>query len=101
VDLVQEEDRPLTVRAEALTCTGDHLAHLGHGRRHRRQLLEVGPGRVRDHARECRLAASRRPVEDRRAHAVLGDREAERRLLAEDLLLTNDVLEPPRSHAEG
>ena len=39
-----------------------------------------------------------RPVEDRGADAVLGDREPQRRLLAEDLLLPDEVVEPLRAH---
>ena len=98
VDLVEEQDRPLRVRPEPLPRARDHLAHLGDRRRHGRELLEVGAGRVRDHARERRLPAPGRPVEDRRADAVLGDREPQGRLLAEDLLLADEVVEPLRPH---
>ena len=56
-------------------------------RRDGRQLLEGGAGRGRDDARQRRLAASGRPVEDRRPHAVLLDREPQRRALAEDVPL--------------
>jgi hypothetical protein len=98
VDLVEEQDRPLPVRAEPLPGARDHLAHLRDRRRHGRELLEVGAGRVRDHAREGRLPASRRPVQDRRADAVLGDRQPQRRLLAQDLRLAHEVVEPLRPH---
>ena len=37
---------------------------------------------------------------DRGSDAILGDREPERRMLAEDLLLPNEVCEPLRPHAE-
>ena len=100
VDLVQEENRAPAVRPEPLPCARDHLAHLGHARRHRRELLELGTGRVRDHTGKRRLPASRRTVEDRRADAVLGDREPQGRLLSEDLLLAHEFLEPLRPHPE-
>ena len=41
-----------------------------------------------------------RAVEDRRADAVLGDREPQGRLLSEDLLLAHEFLEPLRPHPE-
>src|SRR6476660_7926101 len=40
------------------------------------------------------------PVEDRRANAVLLDREAKRRARAEDVLLADELLERPRAHPQ-
>ena len=93
VDLVEEEDRPLSVRAEPLAGARDHLAHLRDRRRHGRELLERRAGRVGDDAGERRLAAARRAVEDHRADAVLLDREPERRARAEDVLLADELVE--------
>ena len=40
VDLVEEQDRALTARAEPLARTRQHLTHVRHRRRNRRQLFE-------------------------------------------------------------
>ena len=59
VDLVEEEDRALPLRAEPLAGAREHAAHVGDRGGHRRELLEGGSRRVRDDPRERRLAASR------------------------------------------
>ena len=94
MDLVEEQDRPPSLGAKLLAGLRDHLAHLGDGGRDGGELLERGAGLVGDDARECGLSAPGRAVEDHRAHAVLLDREPERRALAEDLLLADEVVEP-------
>ena len=60
--------------AEPLAGAREHLAYVLHRRRHCRQLLERRAGRRSDDARERRLAAAGRAVEDRGVHAVLLDR---------------------------
>ncbi len=102
VDLVEEEDRALSVRAEPLARARDHLAHLRDGRRHRRELLECRAGRVGDDAGQRRLAAAGRPVEDHRSDAVLLDREPERGSRAEHVLLADEVVDRlrPQSRRE-
>jgi hypothetical protein len=100
VDLVEEEDRALAVRAEPLAGPRDRLAHLRHRRGDGRELLERRAGRVRDDARERRLAAARRAVEDGRADAVALDRQAERRTGAEHVLLADELLERPRAQPD-
>src|SRR5207248_10515336 len=77
VDLIEEENRPLAVRAEALACAREHLPDLRHRRRHSGQLLEGRTGGVSDDARDGRLAAAGRTVENGGRHTVLLDREAE------------------------
>ena len=79
VDLVEEQDRAAAVRRRAgrgpAPITGRHvrLAHL-----HRRQLLELRAGGVRDDPRERRLPGAGRAVEDRGRHAILLDRPPQR-----------------------
>ena len=101
VDLVEEEDRPLAVGAETLPAEAITSRTCADRGGHGRQLLEGRAGRVRDHARERRLPAPGRPVQDRGADAVLRDREPQRGMLAEDLLLADEILEPLRPHAHG
>ena len=71
----------------------DHLPDVLDRRGDGRELLEVRPGRVRDHARERRLAAAGRAVEDHRRDPVLRDRESQRRALAEHVLLADELVE--------
>ncbi len=101
VDLVEEQDRPLAGAAEAVPRTGENLAHVGHRGRHRGELLEVGTGALGDDPRKRRLPASRRPEEDHRADAILGDREPQRRFLAERLLLAHELVEGARAKPQG
>src|SRR5687767_3039038 len=98
MDLVQEEDRALTVCAEAFPSGLEDLAHLGHGCRHCGQLFERRSRRPCNHSRERGLSGSGRPVEDRRADAGLLDRKPESGVLAEHLLLSDELLEPLRPH---
>ena len=67
VDLVEEEDRALPGAAEPLTRPLEDGADVGDCGRDGRQLLECRARRRGDDARERRLPASRRPVEDGRA----------------------------------
>ena len=99
VDLVEEEDRPPARPAEPVARAGEHLAHVLHRGGDGGELLELGAGRRRDDARERRLPSSGRAVEDRRADAVLGDREPQRRVLAEHVLLPDELVEALRPQA--
>jgi hypothetical protein len=74
MDLVEEEDRPPAARAEPLPRPREHLTHVLHRGRHGGKLLECGAGRRGDDPRQRRLAAARRPVEDRGVDAILFDR---------------------------
>src|SRR5262245_19261801 len=100
VDLVEEEDRPLPVRTEALARVREDLSYLRNRCRHRRQLLERRAGHVRDDPSKRRLPGSRWSVEDRGAHAVLLDRRPERRSLSEHLLLPDELIERLRPHPQ-
>ena len=81
------------VAAEPLARPREHLAHVRDGRRDGGELLELRAGRVRDDARQRRLARSRRPVEDERRHAVALDREPQRAARADDVLLADELVE--------
>src|SRR5205814_3180372 len=71
-----------------------------HGCRYRGELLEGGARSLGDDPRQRRLARSRRPIEDRRADAVLADRQPQRRALAEHLLLPDELVEAARAQAQ-
>ena len=101
VDLVEEEDRPLSVRAEPLARAREYLSDLRDGRRHGGQLLERRACDAATIRASVVLPAPRWPVEDRRAHAILLDRGAQRRPLAEHLLLPDELLQRLRAHSQG
>ena len=80
VDLVEEEDRAPAARAEPLPRPREHLAHVLHRRRDRRQLLERGAGRARRRsarASSCRCRAGRRRSSERTRSSSIARRSAE------------------------
>ena len=85
----------------ALGRARHHLAHLGAARLHGRQLLEGVVGLLRDQPRDRRLARARRPEQDHRVRRALLDRRAQRRALAEQVLLADDLVERLRPHPRG
>jgi hypothetical protein len=101
MNLVEEENRPLSVRAQALACARQNLTHLSDGRGDGRELDEFRAGHARDDPGQRRLAAARRPVEDRRADPVLFDRQTERRACAQDVLLSDELVQRLGPHSES
>ena len=102
VDLVDEEDRPEPVAAEAVARSRDHGAHVVDARRHGGELLEGGAGSLGDDAGDRRLAGARRPEEDHRRRPVLLDGAPQRRSGPEHVLLTHELVERrrPQAHRE-
>ena len=98
VDLVEEEDRRAAAGAP-LAGAGDHLAHLGAAGLHGGQLLEGGVGVLGGEPRERRLAGARRAVEHHRVRLAGLERRAQRRALAEQVLLADELVERLRAHA--
>ena len=90
----------MSAAAPALGGAGHDLADLGPARLHGGQLLESRAGDARDDPRKGRLPRARRPVEDRRAHAILLDRRPQRRTRREDLLLADELVERLRPHTQ-
>ena len=79
----------------------DHGAHLRAPRRDRAELLE---GRLRalgDDPRERRLARARRPVEHHRVGPALLDRGAQRRAVAEQVRLPDELLAGARGRTRA
>ena len=93
VDLVEEQDRPLALLAEAAPGPLDDLAHVLHARGHRRQRLERLARRAGHEAGDRGLAGSGRAPEDHRREAVGLDQHPQRLPRAEQLPLTDDLVE--------
>ena len=80
VDLVEEEDRPLPLRAEPLAGAGEHAADVRDRGRDRRELLERGAGRSRRRsarASSCRSRAGRRRSPSATRSSSIARRSAE------------------------
>ena len=101
VDLVDEDDRPLALEAQAIARGGDDLAQLPDAPEHGAEGDEVRLRGSGDDARERRLAAPRRTPQDHRANTVGRDRLGQERLRPEDVLLADQVGERLRPHPVG
>ena len=89
------------VRPEPLSRAGEHLAHVRDRRRDGRELDELGARVARHDARQRRLAAPGRAVEDEGRHPVGLDREAKRLPRADHLRLPDEVVERCGAEALG
>src|SRR5690606_24212177 len=98
VDLVDEEDGLPALADAALLGLGDDLAHVGHAPQHCREGDECASRRVGDHPRQRRLARAGRAPEDHGRDFVALDRLAEEPALAEQVLLTEDLVERAGAH---
>ena len=99
MDLVDEEDRAEAVRAEPFACGRDDAADVVDPGGDGGDLLERGAGPLGDDASDRRLAGAGRAEEDHRGRPVLFDRQPERRARAQDVLLSDELLERARSEA--
>ena len=85
----------------ALAGALDHLAHLGAAGVDGRELLEGGVGVLGGEARERGLAGAGRAEQDHRVRLAGLERVAQRRALAEQVLLADEAGERARAHAGG
>jgi len=99
VDLVTEEDRAPPFVLEPLFRRLDDLADPRHAFGDGGKRLEVAVGVVGDDARQRGLAGPRRAPEDARGHVAAADQLAERLAGAEQLLLAEELVQVPRTHA--
>ena len=100
MDLIEEEDRR-GAHLAALAGALDHGAHLGAPGLHGALLLEGCAGGAGDDPRERRLAGPGRPVQDHRVRVAGLDRPPQRRVLAEQVALADELLERLRAHPRG
>src|SRR5439155_5039280 len=100
-DLVDKKKRGhaagLLLQAGAL----DHLADFLDARGDRAERDEMAPARPRDEARERGLARARRTPENHRRKLSSLDRALEKASGPQELLLTEEFLEAPRTHPLG
>ena len=101
VDLVAEQDRPLPLILEPLLRLLDDLADATHALRDRREGLEVPVGIVRDDPGEGGFAGAGRAPEDARPDVATPNQIAEGFARAEEMLLTEKLLQCLRPHPRG
>jgi hypothetical protein len=99
VDLVDEENRPRAVRAQARFGRLDLAAQVGHRASDSRHLDEGRLGGFGDDVGDARLAGARGPVEDHRRQTVVGDRRSEPAARPHGLLLALELVQAARAHA--
>ncbi len=90
VDLVDEQQRPLPVRAPVLGRL-EHLAQLRHAGEDRADLDEMQIGLARQQAGDRGLAHAGRPPEHQRAKAARGKHRAKRPVRAQHLVLPDHL----------
>jgi hypothetical protein len=90
VDLVNEQERPLPVRAPVLGRLED-LAQVGHAGEDGAELDEMQVGRFRQKPRDRRLADAGRTPQDQRRQRPGGQHRAERPLGRQHLLLADHL----------
>ena len=98
VDLVEEEDRALATRLEAVLGALDHGAYLRAAGVDGRRLLERGARVHGEQASERCLPGAGRPVQDHRVRPALLDRRSQRRASAEQVLLPHELAERGGPH---
>ena len=101
VDLVEKQDRALALAGAQAPRLLEDLAHLLDARRDGRVRQEERGRLRRDQPRQRRLADARRPPEDERRNAVLGDRPPQEPVGADDRLRALDLVERARPHPVG
>jgi hypothetical protein len=99
MDLVDEDDGAAAEAAASILRHHHDVLDLLDAGEDRAEGDELGGGHVSDHARERRLAGSRRAPEDDRLQEVALDRLAQRPSLADQLVLTLDLVERAWPHA--
>ncbi len=97
MDLVEEQDRPLSSLAEALTRPFDRLADVLDPGVHRRELLEGPIGAAGDCESKRRLAGARRAPQQRRRQPVGLDETAQRLARPDEVVLADDIVDRARS----
>ena len=101
VDLVDEEHRPPPALAARALGGGDDLLDLLDAGRHGAERDEVGAGERREQSRQRRLARARRAPEDQRMQRAVIERLCERPAGAEEVILSDELVERARPHPLG
>ena len=99
--LIEEQDRALAPLPETIVGAASHLEHILHRGGDGRELLEGLRGGVRDELRQRGLTRARRPPQDHRRQSIGLDECAQRPTRAEQMFLTDDIVEGARPQPGG
>ena len=100
VDLINEQDRPLSRSAEAIRRRGDYSAHFGDVAFHAADSNEFRVRHLRDDPRVA-LRLFRRPGEDHRRQTIRFNRASQKFAGSKDVFLTDKFIERARADARG
>ena len=98
VDLIDEQQRPLSRRREPVAGFAEDFPQFFHAAGHGAQLAEVAAGGPGQQAGERGLAGAGRAVEDHRTEAVGRQQPAEQFAFAQEVLLSDELVQRPRPH---
>jgi hypothetical protein len=101
MDLIHEQDRLLPRCAEPIGGRGKHAAHFGNIAFHAADPNKFGVRHLRDDARQRRLSAAGRAIENHRGQAIGFDRATQKFARGKNMFLTDKFLERSRSHPCG
>ena len=104
--LINKKDGFFAFACESPTGRIDHTTNVAHARGDRRQLDKAAARGARNQVGESRLTGAGRPPQDHRRHgdavARLGRQQpTQRRSLAQEVRLTNDLLQARRPHTNS
>jgi hypothetical protein len=101
MDLIDEQDRLLSGRAEAIRRRSDDAAHLGNVAFHATDSNEFSVGHLGNDPCQCGLSASGRAGEDHRRQAIGFNRAPQQFTGAKNVFLADKLLQRAGSHARG
>ena len=97
MDLINKENGSPAIHPQRILRPGDHRFHIFLARNRRIDLLKLSLRGIGDHFGQGRLAGTRRSVKDHGSQLVGHDRTIEHLISANDMLLTDNLLECRRT----
>jgi hypothetical protein len=101
VNLVDEQQRALALAFEGVACFGEHVADVFHAAGDGIELAEPGAGLTREQVGERGLSRAGRTVENHCRQAVGLDEASQQLSFAQEVLLTDELIQRARPHAAG
>ena len=101
MDLVDEQDAADAVQRQPLLGLGDRRPDLGHARHDCGQGVEMRTDLAGQQSREARLPGPGRTPQQQRRQVAASDAPPQRSLLADQVVLPDELGQPARSHPRG
>ena len=97
MDLIDKQDRFLSIHALIVFCRGNHFLHVFLARRSRIDLHELCTCGIGNHFRQRRLSRTRRSVKDDGAEFIRFDRTVQQFVFPDDVLLPDNLIKCGRT----